>query len=111
MGKRYYSKLLIKQNKKIFFLEVDLIDWLESAGNRTNLHVGDREFSILEPLGSLENKLDPLQFMRIHESYIVNVDRIKYIEQWFKGDYEVILKDETRLTMNNSFKQSLELFR
>lgn len=110
MKNRYYSKFLIKENKKIFFLEVDCIDWVESDSGRTLLHVNNRVHTVRESLDGLENKLNPFQFIRIHDSYIVNIDRIRYIEQWFKGDYEVVLEDDTRLKMNRSYKNTLETF-
>ena len=45
----------------------------------------------------LESRLDPARFLRVHRSAIVNLDRIKELQPWFRGDYRVILRDGTEL--------------
>jgi two-component system LytT family response regulator len=76
------------------------IDWIEADGNYARLHVGKQHFDTRETLGSLERKLDPLEFLRIHRSTIVNVRSIKEIHPWFHGHHLVVLNSGLELRMS-----------
>jgi len=59
-------------------------------------------------MSSLEARLDPTSFIRIHRTAIVNVDRIKELQPLFHGEYAVILKNGTRLTLSRSYRDKLD---
>jgi two-component system LytT family response regulator len=62
-------------------------------------------------MNSIEARLNPSQFMRIHRSTIVNVDRIKELHPMFSGDYSVMLRDGTELALSRNYRERfLELF-
>jgi two-component system LytT family response regulator len=52
--------------------------------------------------------LESSRFLRIHRSTIVNVDRIKELQPWFRGDYLVILHDATQLTLSRNYRERLK---
>lgn len=104
------SKLLVKQNKKLFFLNVSAIDWFESSGNYVKIHSADKTYMIRSSLKALEEKLDPRKFLRIHNSIIVNVDCVREIEPWFTGDFEVTLQNGTKLKMSRNYKDIFDRF-
>jgi len=56
---------------------------------------------------SLERTLDPNKFLRIHRSAIVNLDRVKTLQPWFRGDYRVLLR-RAQLTLSRSYRQNLQ---
>jgi two-component system LytT family response regulator len=56
----------------------------------------------------LEAQLDPARFLRVHRSAIVNLDRIRELQPWFRGDYRVILRNGTELTLTKSNREKLE---
>jgi two-component system LytT family response regulator len=58
-------------------------------------------------MASLEDRLDPEQFARVHRSTIVNLDRVKEIQPWFKGDYLVVLRDGTQLSLTRQYRDRL----
>ena len=58
--------------------------------------------------GHLESQLDPAQFVRIHRSAIVNVDRIQELQSSFNGEYVVLLRDRTRLTLSRGYRDGLQ---
>ncbi len=62
---------------------------------------------IREKISDLERDLPSPQFLRIHRSTIVNVDRIKEMQPLFYGEYAVILEDGTRLTLSRSFREKV----
>lgn len=58
------------------------------------------QYEIRETLSSIERRLDPLEFVRIHRSTIVNVRSIKEIHPWFRGHHLVVLKNGRELRMS-----------
>jgi two-component system LytT family response regulator len=109
--KKYLERFVVKSVGRIFFLKIDEIDWIEAAGNYLKLHVGRDSHLIRETMNSIEAKLDPDKFRRIHRSTVVNIDRIKELHPMFSGDYAVILRNGTELTLSRNYRERLiELF-
>jgi two-component system, LytTR family, response regulator len=105
---QYSKRLTVKSNGKISFIPVDSIHFIESEGNfvkintQSGLKAGNYTFKQLDLL------LDPEKFIRIHKSFIVNVDQIEMIEPYFHGDYQVLLKDGSKLKLSRNYKHSLD---
>ena len=98
----------MKSHGKLIILKVDDVDWFESAGDYVNLHVRGEKHMIRETMNIIEKKLNPVRFMRIHRSTIVNVDRVRELEPMFQGQYIVRLRDGTRLTASRSYKKQID---
>jgi len=58
-------------------------------------------------ISDLEASLDSRQFVRIHRSTIINLERIKELKPWFHGEYIVILRDGTQLTLSRRYRDRL----
>lgn len=87
------------------------IDWISADSNYACLHVGRESHLVRESLATLAVRLAPARFRRIHRSTIVNLDRVKELQPGFRGDYVVVLRDGTRLTLSRSHRRELpELF-
>lgn len=109
--KKYLERLVVKSVGRVFFLKTEEIDYIEAAGNYLKLHVGRDSHMIRETMNGIELKLDPSQFMRIHRSTVVNVDRIKELHPMFSGDYSVILRDGTELALSRNYRERfLDIF-
>ena len=89
-------------------MKVQSIDWVEAADNYVCLHCGGETHSLRETMNAFEARIDSSRFLRIHRSTIVNIDRIKELQPWFRGDYLVILQDGTRLTLSRSYRDRLK---
>ena len=110
-AKKYLERIVVKNSGRVFFIKTDEIDWIEAAGNYLKLHVGREAHLIRETMQSIEAKLDPEKFFRIHRSTLVQIDRIKELHPLFGGDYAVILRDGTELTLSRNYRERLpELF-
>ena len=94
------ERIAITENGRIHFVKARDIDWIGAEGNYACLHVGIREYELRETLTSLERRLNPLDFLRIHRSTIVNVHRIKEIQRWFRGHHLVLLENGEELRMS-----------
>ena len=109
--KKYLERLVVKSVGRVFFLKIDEIDWIEAAGNYLKLHVGRDSHLIRETMNSIEAKLNPDKFLRIHRSTIVNIDRIKELHPMFSGDYDVVLQTGAKITLSRNYRERfLELF-
>jgi two-component system, LytTR family, response regulator len=110
-SKKYLERLVVKSVGRVFFLRTEEVDWIEAAGNYAKLHVGREGHLIRETMNGLEAKLNPDKFLRIHRSTLVNIDRIKELNPLFSGDYTVLLKNGTELTLSRNYRDRLlELF-
>jgi two-component system LytT family response regulator len=105
---RYSERLVVKTGGRVFFLNTDEIDWIEAEGNYVNIHTGKKAYLLRETISSLEAQLDPKEFVRIHRSSIVRLERIKELQPWSHGEYHVILCDGTQLTLSRSYREKLQ---
>ncbi len=105
--RHYLRRLGVKSGGRIVFLKTEDVDWFEATGNYITLHVGGETHLIRESMSDLEGKLDPNQFVRVHRSTIVNLDRAKELQPWFRGEQILLLKDGTQLTVGRVFRGRL----
>jgi two-component system, LytTR family, response regulator len=101
------KRLMVKRAGQVLFLDVSDIDWVEAADYYASLHVGDRTYLLRRSLWELERDLDAYQFCRIHRSAIVNLDRVLRLELRGDGEYEVVLKSNSRLRLSRRFRKHL----
>jgi len=102
------NRLMIKSGGRIHFVRMADIDWCEAQGNYVRVHVGAQEHLVRDTMSHLESELDPQQFVRIHRSTIVNVDRIQEMQSSFNGEYVVLLRTGTRLTLSRGYREILQ---
>jgi two-component system LytT family response regulator len=89
-------------------VDVTEIDWLGAADNYVYVHAGSKTYLVRETLTTLERQLDPDRFVRIHRSTLVHIDRIVELRAVTHGDFEVLLRDGTRLTLSRTCRGRLE---
>jgi len=104
----YLERLVVKSAGRLFFLRTSEISWIESAGNYVCLHVGSESHLLRETMNGLEAKLDPARFVRIHRTAIVNIDEVKELQPLFHGEYQVMLRDGTQLTLSRGYRDRLQ---
>jgi len=102
------DRIAVRNNGRVVFVKLEDIDWIEASDNYVCLHCGRDTHVCRETMTDLEARLDPARFLRVHRSAIVNLDRIKELQPWFRGDYRVILRDGTELTLTRNHREKLE---
>ena len=102
------DRLVVKSAGSTSFLRVAEIDWIEAAGVYANLHVGGREILYRAPLNELAERLDPVRFVRVHRSAIVNIESIQRLEPISHGEFEVVMKDGSRAKISRTYRRQLE---
>lgn len=107
-GKRYLSRMIVKGEGASVLVQVKDVDYFESAGNYVKICIGRDRYLLRETMNALETALNPEQFVRIHRSFIVNLDRVRGFEPYFHGDYVVRLHDGRSLTLSRTFRERVE---
>jgi two-component system LytT family response regulator len=107
-GASYLKRLVVKTGGRVFFLDTEEIDWIEAEGNHVAVHSGERKHLIRESIGNLEEQLDPKNFLRIHRTAIVRIDRIKELQLSFEGEHRVILHNGTQLSLSRARRENLQ---
>jgi len=96
-----------RTGKRIRFVDPADIEWIEAQGNYAALHAAGRAELIRETMASLERRLDPARFARIHRGLIVRIDRIRELTLHPTGEYTVRLHDGVRLLSGRTYRARL----
>ncbi|HET7461575.1 MAG TPA: LytTR family DNA-binding domain-containing protein [Longimicrobium sp.] len=101
----YPARIPVKLADRYEFVRTDEIEWVEAADNYVALHVGGRKFLVRETVSGFEQKLDPERFVRVRASAIVNLDRVAAVRPWSGSEYEIQLRDGTKLLSTRMFRE------
>ncbi|MCK7594642.1 LytTR family DNA-binding domain-containing protein [Pseudomarimonas salicorniae] len=101
------QRFLIKKLGKEFLLDVDDVEWAEAAGNYINLHAHRRVYPLRETMGNLETRLDPARFVRVHRSFLVNLDQLETIEALDSGDARIQTKGGDTVPVSRTYRAAL----
>lgn len=104
----YPRRFAVRVGHRLLFVRVDSIDWIGAEGNYASLHTGKQSHLIRDTMTSLERRLDPRAFLRIHRSTIVNLERVKEIQTLTNRSYVVILEDGTKLESSSGYRQQIQ---
>lgn len=106
--KKYISRILVKERKKYFFVHSEEIYWLEAAGDYVILHTEKHKHCLNESLTSLELKLDPAEFIRIHRSSIMNINYISNLQPYFNGEFHITMKNNDKLKLSRNYREKIK---
>ena len=103
-GSKFVKRLTIKLTGRTVLLPTDEIDWIETHGNYLKVYAGSESHLIRGTLQSLETKLNPEKFVRVHRSAIVNVEKIKEIYPRSNGDQDLVLQNGRQLMLSRNYR-------
>ncbi len=105
----YYLKhLFIKANERMFPLDVSKVEYIKGEDDYIRIYSEDKSHLVSQILSGLLSRLDPEKFIRIHRSFIVNLQYIREIQKTFKGNYSVHMTSGARLPVGRTFIPSLK---
>jgi len=104
----YLERIAVESRGQVRVVPVESIDYITASGPYAELHVGDTAHVIRERMQTLEDRLDPASFMRVHRSTIVRLDEIDALLYNAGGDYAVRLKSGERLSVSRGRRDELE---
>jgi two-component system LytT family response regulator len=102
------NRLVFKAGSEYIFISPDDLIWIEAQGNFVKLALAPQTHLVREPLQSVEERLDPRQFVRVHRSFLINARHIRRIMPILYGDYQVLMSDGTKIRMSRSYRDKLK---
>jgi two-component system, LytTR family, response regulator len=105
--KDFAERIPVPAKGRFLFLNVRDLDWIEAEGNYLRLHSNGISHLIRGNMNEMERKLDPARFMRIHRSTIVNLQRIREVQPWFRGHHRVVMTNGQELKLSRYQKDKL----
>jgi two-component system LytT family response regulator len=105
---RTREQLALKSAGQLTFLKISEIDWIEAADYYSCLHVGAKTHLLRRSMAELDEELDQSAFCRIHRSTIVRLDRVLGLKLNENGEYDVLLRDGTRLRLSRRYRKQLQ---
>ena len=101
------ERFLVRKLGKEFLVAAADIEWLQASGNYVNLHVRGRDYPLRTTMAALEQRLDPARFVRVHRSYMVNLDCVGEIEPLDTGDARIAMRDGTTIPCSRTYRDAL----
>jgi len=99
---QFAQRIVVKDGSKVSIIPVDKLDYVQAQDDYVELHSQKKSYLKQQTISSLESALDPKQFVRIHRSSIVNIERVNKIEPYTKDSRIAILHDGTQLPVSRS---------
>ena len=96
------ERILIKDHSKVYVVPIDRIDYIEAQDDYIAIKSEGKTHLKQKRMAAIEKELDPKIFVRVHRSYILNIERIARIELYAKDSRMAILKDGTKLLISRS---------
>jgi two-component system LytT family response regulator len=96
------ERVLIRDGANVHVLPVETIDYVEAQDDYVAYKSGGKLYLKDQTLAAVETTLDPARFVRIHRSYVLNIDRISKVELYAKDSRIAILRDGTRLPVSRA---------
>jgi two-component system LytT family response regulator len=96
------ERIVVKDGAKVHIIPIDKLDYIEAQDDYIALRSEKKNYLKQQTISSIETQLDPKRFVRIHRSYIVNLERIARIEPYTKDSRVAVLTDGTQLPVSRS---------
>jgi two-component system LytT family response regulator len=101
------GRLMIRTRGRIAFVGLSEIEWIETSRNYVRIRAKGVWHTVREPLTTFASRLDPLQFVRVSRSCIVNLDRVREFRRQANGQYTVMLDDGQKLVSSRRYGAKL----
>ena len=107
-SEQYTSRFAIRTGTRVQIVLVEDIEWIGAAGDYAELHTRNCSHLLRETMASLEQKLDPKSFLRIHRSRIVSTNRIQSLRSIENHEYILKLSDGSEHRSSRTYADRLE---
>lgn len=100
------AMMSLKVGYRIYLVAPSEIDWVEADRDYAMVHCGPVIYRVRESIGAIEARL-PQTHVRVSRSVIVNLQAVREIQPWFRGDLAILLKDGTQVTTGAKYRERL----
>jgi two-component system LytT family response regulator len=105
--RRYLSRLAVRSGDRTIFLTTDNVEWIEAEQNYVRVHAGRAAHLLHVPMNTIEISLDPKCFLRIHRSYIVNIQHIRQVWTLAHRQFVLELASGERLQSGRTYGEKI----
>ncbi len=102
------ERFLVRKLGKEFLIAAAEVEYLQASGNYVNLHLHARDYPLRTTMAAIEPRMNPGKFIRVHRSYMVNLDFIKEIEPLDTGDARILMKDGSLIPCSRRYRAALK---
>lgn len=103
----YLTRVLVRERDRIVVVQVSDVERLEARGDYVALHTASHRYLVHAAIGDMERLLDPSKFVRIHRSYMVNLDYVVAFTSASRGTLQVELRSGVKLSASRARAQVL----
>lgn len=103
------NRIVIKLNGKIKIIPVAELNYIEASSDFVKIFTNEGMFLKSKTMNYFENCLDSTKFVRVHRSYILNIEQVTRLEQYEKDNYIAILKDNNKVPVSKTGYQRLKI--
>lgn len=96
------ERVLIRQEGRVHVLPIERIDFVQAQDDYLEFVVGGKRYRKQQTMSDLESQIDPTRFVRIHRSFILNIERLARIDLYGKDSWLAVLADGTKLPMSRT---------
>jgi two-component system, LytTR family, response regulator len=107
-AEKYVARFKVQTGARIQIVLAEHVEWIGAAGDYVELHAGGRSHLLRETMASLERRLDPAKFVRIHRSRIVRADSIQELLAIENREFKVKLLDGSEHRSSRTYADRLE---
>ena len=101
------ERFLVRTLGKEFLLPAAEVEWLQAWGNYVNLRVRGHDYPLRITMAAVEARLDPTRFVRVHRSYIMNLDYLQLIEPLDSGDARARMRDGGLVPVSRRYRDNV----
>jgi two-component system LytT family response regulator len=101
------ERLVIRSNGHVYLLKSEDIYWIEAEGDYVTVHTPQKSHLVRETMKNMEARLSEQGFQRVHRSSIVNLSYVSELISLDSGDYQIILRDSTKVKLSRNYRDTL----
>ncbi len=99
---QHLQRIVIRDNTRVHIIPVDQLDYVEAEDDYVGLHTAGKKYLKQQTISSLEASLDPLRFVRVHRSFIINLEKLGKIEPYTKDTKLAVLTDGSQVPVSRA---------
>lgn len=99
---RHLERIIVKEGATVHVLPVERVDYLEAQDDYVAIHAGEKAWLKTQTLAELAAQLDPARFVRVHRSYVLNLERLARLEPYAKDSRIAVLRDGRQIPVSRS---------
>ena len=104
----FTDRIFVRSRGKIIPIRCEDIIWLEAEGDYSTIHTANKSLLCGKRLGELESLLDPEQFMRVHRSSIIAIEKLQELDSDAYGGFTAKMDNEDRVKISRSYADRIK---